>query len=268
MDFYVYAHRKATTGEIFYIGKGTGRRAWNLQRNSLWSRTVKKHGLIVDIVQAGLREWAAHEIECDLIALHGRRDCGHGPLINLTDGGEGASNPSKETRQKIKDAWKKLMADPEVREKKIKTIELHCRSTKAKANHLAAMSNPEYKKKLSASTTASMAKPEIKAKHRAATILATREAMRRPDVRERHLAALMANKNNPEVRLSQARKREEQARRVRCIETGEVFKLARAAEYWLRNNGKPKAQANKIHACCSGGRKTAYGYTWKYADTL
>ena len=89
-DSYVYTHHKATTGEIFYVGKGVAHRAWGVNgRSAWWHKTVAKHGLEVRIAQDGLQEWAAHELECDLIALHGRRDIGLGPLCNLSDGGEG-----------------------------------------------------------------------------------------------------------------------------------------------------------------------------------
>jgi hypothetical protein len=102
-DYYVYTHRKETTGEIFYVGKGSGNRAWSLKRSNHWKNINNKHGCLVDIVQDGLQEWAAFELEVDLISLHGRNDLGLGKLINLTNGGDGASGyiPSFETRKKI-----------------------------------------------------------------------------------------------------------------------------------------------------------------------
>ena len=92
MDFYVYLHKKKTNGEVFYVGKGKNWRATNkTQRNKFWKRVVKKYGLVVEIVEKDIQEWYAHELEKDLIALYGRRDQGSGPLVNLTDGGEGSS---------------------------------------------------------------------------------------------------------------------------------------------------------------------------------
>lgn len=91
MSFYVYIHKKKTTGEVFYVGKGKNWRATNkTQRNKFWKRIVQKHGLIVEIVEKDIQEWYAHELEKSLISYYGRRDQGRGTLVNLTDGGEGS----------------------------------------------------------------------------------------------------------------------------------------------------------------------------------
>lgn len=96
---YVYLHRKADTGEPFYVGKGTERsrhkqiyyeRAYTpSSRNIVWQRTVAKHGLVVEIVASCESDTYAQELEMALIRQYGRRNVGVGPLINLTDGGDG-----------------------------------------------------------------------------------------------------------------------------------------------------------------------------------
>lgn len=92
MGFYVYVHRKKTNGEVFYVGKGRNSRA-KVQSNKsdFWNKIVRKHGYTIEIVLGNLQEWYAFELEKELIALYGRRDRGEGTLVNLTDGGEGAS---------------------------------------------------------------------------------------------------------------------------------------------------------------------------------
>lgn len=56
-DFYVYLHRRATDGRVFYVGKGVSTRAWRKdKRNQHWKNIVKKHGYIVEIVQDGMQE--------------------------------------------------------------------------------------------------------------------------------------------------------------------------------------------------------------------
>jgi len=68
--FYVYGHRKAD-GTIFYIGKGTDRRAWSEDRHPTWHRYVEKHlrgWHSVVILQDDLTEAEAEELESEWIA--------------------------------------------------------------------------------------------------------------------------------------------------------------------------------------------------------
>lgn len=91
----IYLHRKASTLEPFYIGKGKlhkgrhDRPFAKIGRSKIWQRTVSKHGLIVEIIASCVDDLAAQELECQFIKELGRRDLGLGPLINLTDGGDG-----------------------------------------------------------------------------------------------------------------------------------------------------------------------------------
>ena len=113
-DHYVYAHYKATTKELFYIGKGSGKRAWvTFRRSDWWKKIAKKHGVEVKILQDGLQPWAAYEMEKDLIALHGRKDEGRGGLINNCDGGIGGKGAkrSKEDVERQKVLTKSQMQD-------------------------------------------------------------------------------------------------------------------------------------------------------------
>lgn len=88
--FYVYQHIRNDTKEVFYIGKGCGKRAYVKSRRSVyWQRIVEKYGYSIKIIEAGLTEQQAKELEISLIAKFGRKDKGLGLLINNTDGGEG-----------------------------------------------------------------------------------------------------------------------------------------------------------------------------------
>lgn len=96
--FYVYTHSRETTGEVFYVGKGCGRRAWKeIGRNDYWHRVRNKHGLAVRVVASGLSEACAFSIERAIIGRLGRDT-----LTNYTDGGEGTSGAivSEEARDK------------------------------------------------------------------------------------------------------------------------------------------------------------------------
>lgn len=100
-EFYTYVHRKADTGEVFYVGKGKGQRAYTkFNRTKYWAHVVAKHGLIVEIVANWVHEHEALANEVALIAEY--RTTGI-RLVNLTDGGEGASGQvfTAERRKKM-----------------------------------------------------------------------------------------------------------------------------------------------------------------------
>lgn len=92
-DFCVYLHRKATNGEIFYVGKGKGRRPYDLSvRNNLWKKIKDKYGVVVEIYAEGLQEWYAYELENLLITGYGKICNNTGILSNILDGHEDRYN--------------------------------------------------------------------------------------------------------------------------------------------------------------------------------
>ena len=101
-EFYVYAYlrnKDSTTGKTgtpYYIGKGTGNRAYVKHYAPL-----PKDKLNITFIKQHLTEQQAHNLEIELIAKYGRKDLGTGILHNRTNGGEGISNPSVATRQKL-----------------------------------------------------------------------------------------------------------------------------------------------------------------------
>ena len=117
LDYYVYIHRKLTTGEIFYIGKGKNDRYKCLQnRSKFWKNIASKHGLLIEIYQDGLQEWYAFELEKELIDLYGRRDSLSGNLVNLKDGGDFGRNykHSTEWRSRMSKIMSELQRDKTV----------------------------------------------------------------------------------------------------------------------------------------------------------
>lgn len=87
--FYVYQHRREDSNDVFYVGKGVRQRFKKCTgRNSYWHRVVDKHGFKAEIVANDLDEELAFFFETELIDLY-RRDGLQ--LVNMTDGGEGAS---------------------------------------------------------------------------------------------------------------------------------------------------------------------------------
>lgn len=105
--FYVYIHRRATDGSVFYVGKGSLDRAWHKSRyarqRGWWLNIARKNGVIVEIAQDEMLEKDAFLLEMWLIAKFKR---GGVKLCNLTDGGEGPSGKvmSEETKQLIRES--------------------------------------------------------------------------------------------------------------------------------------------------------------------
>lgn len=101
--FYVYAYlrsRNSANGNVgtpYYIGKGSNHRAYSKQR--IVSRPPEPSRIL--LLCNGATEVDAFQAEMLLIFLYGRLDLHTGILHNRTDGGDGMSNPSPDTRKKL-----------------------------------------------------------------------------------------------------------------------------------------------------------------------
>lgn len=102
MHHYTYSHNKPD-GTPFYIGKGVGNRAYKKNRSDYWKHVANKYGYEVQI----LAYWKTHKeaLDHEKLLISCMKDIGIN-LTNLTDGGEGCFNPSKETRLKMSIAKK------------------------------------------------------------------------------------------------------------------------------------------------------------------
>jgi hypothetical protein len=90
--YYVYAHYKPGETEPFLVGKGFGYRAKSKYgRNKWWKHIVNKYGYEVRIICEQVSEDVALWLETELIKAWGRADQHAGPLVNMTNGGEGSS---------------------------------------------------------------------------------------------------------------------------------------------------------------------------------
>jgi group I intron endonuclease len=148
-------HIRKDSNQPFYIGKGSGNRAyWAHGRNKHWSHIAKKHGFDVAILANWASEKDAFEHEKFLIWCF--KDMG-ASLVNLTDGGDGPAGQkfTAEQKEKMSVVHKELYANG-YQSPKGMLGKKHSEETKQKmkethANRDCSMSD-EAKKKISESS--------------------------------------------------------------------------------------------------------------------
>jgi hypothetical protein len=104
--FYVYAHVD-TAGSVFYIGKGTGRRAWSPKRHLVWEKYVAERlggRYEVKILHNGLTQDEAEAVEWELIDELGPQ------LVNWVNYGRQFDYPANEKYWKDKKANQQFVA--------------------------------------------------------------------------------------------------------------------------------------------------------------
>lgn len=302
-DFYVYLHRKRSSGEVFYVGKGCRNRSNSQKsRNPLWRKIVAKHGLVIEIAFSNLQEWAAFEIEADLISLYGRRDKNSGTLVNMSDGGDGLANPSDSVRQKLSNKAKVRFSDPTTRASLLVQLDNARNDPGSLAKRLSVFADKDYKDQHAKRMKAMHADPEFKVRfleaarkkvisdesrarmaihlkslHATEEFRASRDERTRrlnadPEFKQRAADRMRARIQDPTFvqKLTLARSAAI-SRSVRCLETDTQFKSATDAADWLmltvpgvksRSSGR-----SAIGQCCKHKRITAYGYHWQYAES-
>lgn len=127
---YLYEWVRPWNNEVAYVGRGQGRRGSHHKGLANKGKHPNKHlqnvfskgerlgmPLVYRIVAENLTEDEVNIMEIEAIARIGRRDLKKGPLCNKTDGGEGMSNPSEETREKLRDRFSDRKWSEEVKEK-------------------------------------------------------------------------------------------------------------------------------------------------------
>lgn len=252
MKFFVYLHRRASDGRVFYVGKGCRYRhksKWN--RSAHWHNIVNKHGYTIEIVQKDLSEAEAFVLEIELIAKY--KDQG---LCNRTNGGEGASGVvvSEETRAKFRE----IRSDPAYRNNISQKAKVRYKNPEFKAAQKSirkeAMNRPEVKEKLRQASLRQFSDPVAREKNRQSTI----KQFSDPAARKLASEKATARFNTPEKRAAHA-----QAKAIRCIETGAVFGTSTLAAEWVTSVRGKKSDFSSIAKAARNGT-TSYGYHWEY----
>lgn len=228
--YYVYLHRRRSDGIVFYVGKGIGRRAWKTSitngRSRKWQSVYYKHGLIVDIAQENLSEENAFLLEMWLIAKF--RHEGY-DLCNMTDGGEGGSGYK----------WTEEA-------KKVKSSQM----SNAVYNHY----GMRFKSTISAAYW--LRDNGIPGAARANISAAAR------GLRGSAYGFAWWYEGDEPKSLNTSRYC---GVKVVCS-NGITFDSSMDAESWLKGEGFDKASQSHVIEVCKGKRKTAYGYSWTYAN--
>lgn len=112
--YYLYFHLNPLTNQVFYIGIGTNKRAWEFNaRNKHWLNYVNKYGSpIVNIIESNLTKEEACVLEQQYIKKYGRLNIDkEGILLNKSEGGQGGTygykwNRTAEQKEKISNSLK------------------------------------------------------------------------------------------------------------------------------------------------------------------
>lgn len=230
-NWYVYRHYKGDLPlECFYIGVGLCKRRFKSKhnRNIFWHRVVEAHGFYPEIVASNLTMSLAHELEILLISEYGKRCNKTGPLVNLTDGGDGSlgHRPSIETLNKLRS--RKI--SPETRRKLVQARKRTPTTAETKAKIAATNRLPDRRKHMSEIMKGRVVSLEARAKR--SKSLKGREIT--IEAREKLRKANLGKKASLETRLkmSESRKGKKQSK-----ETGLKKSAALKAYHKMKNMG-------------------------------
>lgn len=165
-EHYVYLYSDPVRNEPIYVGMGKGgrymRHLLRSDRHPMTHRiqAMKRIGIqpTIEFICQHVDAELAGLVEQEMIAKIGRKDLGRGPLLNLTDGGDGCFNPSPETRKRMSEARIGVKQDPEVVERRAahnrgKARPAHVIEALVKAN-TGAKRSPEARAKMAAAQIA------------------------------------------------------------------------------------------------------------------
>lgn len=251
--YYVYAWFIKNTNDIFYVGKGNGKRCKARKRkdNPKFTEIVCNNDCDYKIIKDGLTESEAFSLEIETIAYY--RSIG-APLINILDGGK---NPPLLKGIPKSEKWKE-----KVRKSNREFVEKHPETRRERSerlkNFLQTEKGKEFQKK-------------------------SIEARRTEEFRKRQSEKCRIANNTPEYLARQSEI-------VKNMWKSEAYKEAHSGANNVRAHAVVQFDLNgnfikeydtitqasletgvnfsKISAVARGKRKTSGGYVWKYKECI
>ena len=245
--YYVYKWYIKDTGEVFYIGKGTGKRYKTRKReNKFFMKMLENHECESEIIKNNLTEKEAFELEKELIAYYRTQNV---RLTNVQDGGE---NPpvlrcprTEEWKEKIRESNRNFFAEhPEYSKQRSDKMKEFLTTEKGKEfqrKSIESRNNDEFRKRQSiVCKKANQTKEYI---DRQSELV--KKMWESPEYREKHCGS-----NNPKSRAI-----------IQFDLNGNFINEFKTITLASECTG---ASASKICAVAKGKRNTAGGYKWEY----
>jgi len=270
----IYFHRRKDNNEIFYVGIGKLKRAYENKpdrRNSIWNKIVSKTNYTIEIIHKNLSWENACELEKQYIKQYGRINNKTGILANMTDGGDGAVGVvvSKETKDKIVSTRRKNNSYNVSKETRKKLSKI----SKSQWSTMTKEQKEERNKKVSEANKGKVLSDETRKK-----ISKNRKGIIFSEEHRKNLSlANIRNGNKPPSRkgisLTEEHKKKfiEAASKAKQKKVIQMDKQNNIIKVW--DSIKEAAEAlnishGNISAVCRGvkHRPTAAGYKWKLVD--
>ena len=242
---YTYLHFRADTAAVFYVGKGSGRRAWSRKgRSNYWNNIVKKHGRTVSICAVWDSEERAFEHEVEIISslrLAGAK------LVNLTTGGEGVRGYKKTPSQLL--ARSLLMRQFFQTERGRKVAESSSRRVRAHMEK-----NPGRLEAMRAAVVSHFSNPENR------SVVSRRMLDYYADAINRERLAIRMRAMASDPARQAAHSRSKGGRPLRHVESGLVYQTQGQAARALG------LRQSSISQVLSGRNSTASSHTFSYLE--
>lgn len=259
--FYVYEHVNLSTGEVFYVGKGCGTRAWSRSnRNRHWKYIEAAHGRAVRLVSTGLTEDEAFALEANLIKSYTP-----GTLATYASGGSGTSGyrHTEAARKAMSEKRKGVPMNEAARLALSERIRSSPRLLGLRSVAFSGDRNPSHKPENRAASSARMKRnnPMRDPKTRAKMSAALRGRVPSEEHRRKISDSLRGKKRGPmpdhvREKLQEVRNKRKMPVKSEC---GLWFESSFAAAKALG------ISQGSISNNCTGRTKSAGGYRWSFA---